>query len=103
MELMTHAGARWKPISPGVTLAPLRVKDGAGSFLLKFEAGSRSLAHVHPAGEEVYVVSGQGRVDDLPFGSGDFIYTPPGEAHTVHAETEVLLHVSVPAPVVFTE
>ena len=103
MEQTTRDQARWRPISEGVMLAPLRLNKGVGSFLLRFEAGSRSLAHIHPGGEEVYVVSGVGRLDGLAFGAGDFIYTPPGEAHTLYAETEVLIHVSVPEPVVFIE
>ena len=33
--------------------------------------------------------------------AGDFIQTPPGERHTLHAETDVLIHVITPEPVVF--
>lgn len=49
------------------------------------------------------MISGKGRLDDLAIGPGDFIYTPPGEGHTLHAETEVLIHVVLPEPVVITE
>ena len=40
---------------------------------------------------------------DLPIEAGDFIWTPPGESHTLHAETEVVIHVVLPGPVVVTE
>ena len=49
------------------------------------------------------MVSGKGRLDDLAIEAGDFIFTPPGEAHTLHAETEVVIHVVLPEPVVVTE
>ena len=103
MQHMTTAKARWRPVREGVTLAPLRMEAGAGTFLMRYEPGSRSPAHVHPDGEEIYVVSGKGRLDDLAIEAGDFIYTPPGEAHTLFAETEVVIHVVLPGPVVVTE
>jgi quercetin dioxygenase-like cupin family protein len=103
MDLIETRDATWRPIREGVTLTPLRMQGAAGTFLMRYEPGSRSPTHTHPGGEEIYVVSGSGRLDDLAFGPGDFIYTPPGEGHTLHAETEVVIHVSLPEPVVITE
>src|SRR6476659_7913901 len=103
MERMTTAEARWRPVREGVTLAPLRMESGAGSFLMRYAPGSRSPAHTHPDGEEIYVISGKGRLVDLPIQAGDFIWTPPGEGDTLHAETEVVSHVVRPGPVVGTE
>jgi quercetin dioxygenase-like cupin family protein len=90
-------------VREGVTLTPLRMEDGAGTFLMHYAPGSRSPAHVHPDGEEIYVLSGRGRLDDLPIQAGDHIWTPPGESHVLHAETEVVIHVTLPGPVVLTE
>jgi quercetin dioxygenase-like cupin family protein len=103
MDLTSTATADWRVVRDGVTLTPLRMEGGAGTFLMRYEPGSRSPAHIHPDGEEIYVVSGEGRLDDLPFKAGDFIYTPPGESHVLHAATEVLIHVTLPGPVVVTE
>lgn len=103
MENRSEASRHWRPVREGVTLAPLRMTDGAGSFLMRFAAGSRSPAHSHPGGEEIYVISGAGRIDDLAFGPGDLIYTPPGESHTLHAQTDVTIHVILPQPVVLLE
>jgi quercetin dioxygenase-like cupin family protein len=103
MQLTSTAEADWRPVREGVTLAPLRMADGAGTFLMRYEPGSRSPKHTHPEGEEIYVVSGRGRLDDLPIQAGDFIYTPPGEGHTLFAETEVVIHVVLPGPVEITE
>ncbi|MGH6986941.1 MAG: cupin domain-containing protein [Caulobacteraceae bacterium] len=103
MELTSPEKNSWRSIREGVDLAPLKMSGGAGSFLLRFAPGTRSPSHIHPGGEEIYVISGSGRLDDLAFQGGDFIYTPPGESHTLFAETEVLIHVALPEPVVITE
>ena len=103
MELMTQDQARWRPVREGVTLAPLRMQGGAGTFVMRYEPGSRSPTHTHPGGEEIYVVAGKGRLDELAIEAGDFIYTPPGEGHTLYAQTEVVIHVVLPEPVVITE
>jgi quercetin dioxygenase-like cupin family protein len=103
MELTSTDQSEWRPVREGVTLTSLRMQHGAGTFLMRYEPGSRSPTHTHPGGEEIYVVSGKGRLDDLTFGPGDFIFTPPGEGHTLHAETEVLIHVVLPQAVVITE
>ena len=103
MELTETTKAAWRAIREGVTVTPLRMSGGKGTFLMRYEPRSRSPTHTHPGGEEIYVVSGKGRLDDLPIGAGDFVYTPPGEGHTLHAETEVVIHVLLPEPVVITE
>ena len=102
--LLRSAAAVWRPVFDGVDLAPLNMtKEGRGSFLLRFKPGAICPMHNHPGGEEIYVVSGKGRLDDLPIAAGDHIWTPPGEGHTLHAETEVMIHVILPGPVVVTE
>ena len=103
MQLTSTNEASWRPVREGVTATSLRMDGGRGTFLMRYEPGSRSPTHTPPGGEEIYVVSGQGRLDDLAIGPGDFIYTPPGEGHTLYAETEVVIHVVLPEPVVITE
>jgi quercetin dioxygenase-like cupin family protein len=103
MQRTATAETPVRPVREGVTLTPLRMEGGAGTFLMRYAPGSRSPAHMHPEGEEIYVVSGRGRLDDLPIQAGDHIWTPPGEGHVLHAETEVVIHVTLPGPVVVTE
>lgn len=103
MQLTSSDAVPRRPVRDGVTITPLKMEGGAGTFLMHYAPGSRSPAHVHPDGEEIYVISGEGRLDDLPIKAGDFIYTPPGESHTLYAATEVVIHVTLPGPVVVTE
>jgi len=101
MQHQKASEARWRAVFEGVDFAPLAVKEGRGSFLLRFRAGAVCPLHNHPGGEEIYVVSGKGRLNELAIGPGDFIFTPPGESHALHAETDVLIHVITPEPVEF--
>jgi len=101
MNRIAAEATKWRPVFDGVDLAPLNLKEGKGSFLLRFSAGSVCPMHNHPGGEEIYVVSGAGRLNEMPIATGDYIQTPPGESHALHAETEVLIHVITPEPVVF--
>ena len=101
MKRIAAADATWRPVFDGVDLKPLNMKEGRGSFLLRFKAGSVCPMHNHPGGEEIYVVSGKGMLNQMQIAAGDFIHTPPGESHALHAETDVLIHVITPEPVVF--
>ena len=103
VQLTATRDASWRPIREGVTVTPLKMEGGKVTFLMHYEPGSRSPTPTPPGGEEIYVVSGKGRLDDLPIGPGDFIFTPPGEGHTLYAETEGVIHVLLPEPVVITE
>lgn len=47
--------------------------------------------------------SGRGRLDGLAIAAGDRVWPPPGESHVLYAETEVVIHVTLPGPVVVTE
>ena len=42
MQRLSPGQARWRPVREGVTLAPLRMADGAGTFLMRYAPGSRS-------------------------------------------------------------
>ena len=67
MHLTEAKDGRPSPVREGVTLTPLRMEHGAGTFLMHYQPGSRSPTHTHPGGEEIYVVSGKGRLDDVAF------------------------------------
>jgi quercetin dioxygenase-like cupin family protein len=103
MDRVETADVSQRRVAEGVTITPLRLEAGKGTFLMNFKAGSRCPAHNHPGGEEIYVIAGKGRLDSLPIKAGDFIYTPPGESHALYAETDVTIHVVLPEPVVVLE
>jgi hypothetical protein len=75
---------------------------GRGGDLPDALCAGLAVARPHPSGRRGDL-SGKGRLDDLPIAAGDFIWTPPGEAQVLHAETEVVIHVTLPGPIVITE
>lgn len=69
------AGFSWIPIS-------FDLERGEGSYLLRIEAGARSLPHEHTGFEEFLVLEGE--LDDndgTRFKTGDFITFLPGSRH----------------------
>lgn len=91
------AEAAWQTTdTPGLTLALLRPQDGGASILLRFEKGVAGAEHVHPGGEELVVLSGDITIGGVRLGAGDYLYTPPGEAHAAQAHEDTVLFVSLP-------
>ena len=98
--------AKWvDPGTPGPHYAPLRRHaDGAGATIfLRFSAGTIGANHIHPAGEELFVVSGDITIGGRRLGAGDYLYSPPGAAHEAIAHADTILLLSLPKLPVFPE
>ena len=50
-------------------------------FLARFEPGTTYPEHVHPDGEEVYVLSGEFVDQDKSYGQGSYLHYPPRTIH----------------------
>jgi len=68
-----------------------------------FEPGARTDWHSHPGGQVLYIVGGNGRVqnaagDTVAVSAGDTVYAPPGEVHW-HGATPgaPMIHLSITA------
>src|SRR5262245_49652090 len=86
----------WQPLveqgvkTDGIFVKILRVDAASGrppTFLLKFAPGSSYPNHIHPAGEEVFVLEGEVRFGPNQLKAGDYLYTPPGAMHPVYSKT----------------
>jgi quercetin dioxygenase-like cupin family protein len=75
------------------------VTGRAPSFLLRFEPGASYPYHNHPAGEELFVLSGSCVIEGTTLEAGDFLYTPPGSKHAVRTESGCTLLFQVPEEV----
>jgi quercetin dioxygenase-like cupin family protein len=92
----------WTEVGEGVHIAPLHVVgEAAGTAFLRFAPGAKSATHLHPGGEELYVISGRIRIGDHVLQPGDFLYTPPGGFHDAEAEDDTIVLISVPEPIEF--
>jgi anti-sigma factor ChrR (cupin superfamily) len=65
---------------------------GFGTYILKMDAGAKSLAHIHQGYEEFYVIDGELQdADGKIFKKGDFVTFEPGSEHNSHTKNGCLL------------
>ena len=91
----------WSPTNwAGVYRKVLRndAETGARAVLLKFDANTVLPKHMHPAGEEVFVLEGRVRFEDSWYEAGYYLYSPPGSSDDVFTDTGAILFVSLPKP-----
>jgi len=102
------AQMEWKPLvesgvdTTGISVKTLRVDTATGRapvFLLRFEPGASYPYHNHPAGEELFVLSGSCVIEGTTVEAGDYLYTPPGSKHAVRSPTGCTILFQVPKEV----
>lgn len=94
---------QWAPTeTAGLDFALMRPNEtGGATILLRFEAGVVGAAHTHPAGEELFVVSGDITIGDRRLKAGDYLYTPPDGVHEAVAHEPTVLLLQLPKLPVF--
>jgi quercetin dioxygenase-like cupin family protein len=102
------AEIEWKPLvesgvdTRGISVKVLRIDPATGrapSFLLRLDPGANYPYHNHPAGEELFVLSGRCLIEGTMLEVGDYLYTPPGSKHAVRSQTGCTLLLQVPEEV----
>jgi quercetin dioxygenase-like cupin family protein len=89
-----------------VKRARMAEEDEAGTKVsgVHFEPGARTNWHSHPHGQILYVVGGEGLVQNadghtVEIAAGDVVYSPPGELHWHGARSdEPMMHLSILTP-----
>lgn len=98
----------WEPLSEdgvvtdGIFIKLLRhdeTTDRSPTIMLKFEPGASYPNHVHPGGEELFVLEGEITVGDLLLKAGDYLYAPPGSSHRVSSLSGGVLLAVIPEEV----
>ncbi|MFC6103601.1 cupin domain-containing protein [Olivibacter domesticus] len=69
------------------------------TILLKFEAGASYPYHIHPGGEELFVLEGNAIIEGTLLTEGDYLYTPPGFKHAVKTDTGCQILLVIPQEV----
>ncbi|NIG56624.1 dimethylsulfonioproprionate lyase family protein [Chitinophaga sp. Cy-1792] len=95
---LIEKGIHYEGISV-VSLLYDSTKERSTTILLKFEPGAAYPYHNHPAGEEIYVLSGTVLINDTLLQEGDYLYTPPGYKHAVTTTTGCTLFFVIPEEV----
>jgi len=96
IRLDTHA-ARWRPgLVPGLSVMPLHSHGGIETALVRWQPNTRFKPHVHPAGEEIFVLEGVFRDELGAYSAGSWLRNPPWSRHTPYTEAEgALIYVKV--------
>jgi quercetin dioxygenase-like cupin family protein len=98
----------WQPLIEkeihyhGVSVKSLHYDDAkqrSTTILLKFEPGASYPYHNHPAGEEIYVLSGDAVLENITLLQGDYLYTPPNFKHSVMSRTGCTMLLVIPEEV----
>lgn len=78
------AGLAWTEIAPGVELQFMYVDPATGGRVLLVRMGPNLLfpTHDHHVIEDLYLVSGQAYVGDIPMRAGDYCRAPAGTTHS---------------------
>jgi quercetin dioxygenase-like cupin family protein/uncharacterized membrane protein YphA (DoxX/SURF4 family) len=106
--LVKTASMPWTPLvesgvdTTGISVKPLRTEPATGravSFVLRFEPGAKYPYHDHPAGEELFVLSGNCLIEGTLLEAGDYLYTPAGSKHSVQTDTGCTVLFQVPEEV----
>jgi len=99
----------WEPlIENGVNYEGVYVKslqfdkatNRSKAILLKFDIGAIYPYHIHPAGEEIFVLEGSCEIHNETLRQGDYLYTPPTGKHSVTSKTGCVLFLSIPEEVI---
>lgn len=86
----------WQPTDiPGVFFKPLYEEAGHPEriSLIRFDAGAAFPEHDHPAGEEIFLISGDLRDGERRLGPGSWVRYPPGSRHAPMSEKGCVFYV----------
>src|SRR5690606_35095308 len=71
----------WFAPAPGVAVQMLHQHAREQVVLVRLDASAPGIAHEHPGGEEIYVISGTIEDEDGHYGAGTWLRRPPGSRH----------------------
>jgi anti-sigma factor ChrR (cupin superfamily) len=96
IRIDTHAAA-WRPgLVPGLSVMPLHAHGAIDTALVRWAPNTRFDPHVHPGGEEIFVLEGVFRDECGAYPAGSWLRSPPGSRHTPYTEAEgALIYVKV--------
>lgn len=84
---------------PVISLLFDNEKQRSTTILLKFESVATYPYHNHPAGEQIFMLSGEVIIENTTLKQGDFLYTPPGFKHSVTSKTGCTMFFVIPEEV----
>jgi anti-sigma factor ChrR (cupin superfamily) len=87
--------ATWRPGQGRLKVLPLHQFEAESVALVRWPAGESFHRHVHPGGEEIFVISGELIDEQGRYPAGTWMRSPHMSEHTPRVEQETLLWVKV--------
>jgi len=78
-----------------VMLDRIGQEQARATSLVRYAAGSRFPSHLHPDGEEIFVLSGTFSEGDAHYSAGWYLRNPPGSRHQPASNTGALIFVKL--------
>jgi len=97
---VNYRNVDWEPSrGPGIYRKMLHGdRETEYTSLLKLDPDTRFPKHRHPAGEELLVLEGRIKIEDVWYEAGCYVYTPPAAVHDVFSDTGAVMLLRMPAP-----
>lgn len=104
MIVNRHATRSWAETGlPGIqSCATWIAENGDGGYLARLNAGSRFPRHSHQGWEQIFVVSGLIRFNDVELQTGDTLQVQGADEHEATALEDTVLFVAHYGGIVFT-
>jgi anti-sigma factor ChrR (cupin superfamily) len=96
MILTRHAERDWgdSGIAGVQTCSTWTGSDGDGGYLARFQAGARFPKHTHQGWEQIFVLAGVIRFNDIEMRAGDVLQVQGSDEHEACALEDTLLFVA---------
>lgn len=86
VDTATHS---WYPgLVPGLSVMPLHEFDGIGTALVRWDPNTKFNPHVHPGGEEIFVLKGVFHDEHGSYPMGTWIRSPRYSKHAPFTKSE---------------
>ena len=92
LTIDTH-NTPWQPGIGGLQVMPLHTHLAEQVALVRWPAGEQFNSHIHPGGEEIYVISGELSDEYGSYPAGTWLRSPPMSRHTPFAKTDTVIWV----------
>jgi anti-sigma factor ChrR (cupin superfamily) len=96
VRIDTRTASWQRGLVPGLMVMPLHEFDGISSALVRWAPHTRFNQHVHPGGEEIFVLDGLFRDEHGDYPAGTWLRSPRWSRHTPYTDAEgALIYVKV--------
>jgi anti-sigma factor ChrR (cupin superfamily) len=88
LRIDTQTAPWYQGLVPGLSVMPLHQADGVNTALVRWAPGTQFNRHVHPGGEEIYVLQGVFHDENGAYPASSWLRSPRYSMHTPYTSDE---------------